>query len=452
MKAFGTYISKYLFSFFVFALFLLVVNILVFIVIFGDIVAKEYGTASPSRMLENVAADLSGAGLSNQTRQTLNQHHIWAMFLDPDGRCIWETNLPKDIPSQYTMLDVAVFSKGYLKDYPVFIRNVENGLLVLGYPKDSFMKLPGNYLPLRAVNLFPVFVTGLLFGDGLLLFGIYSISKWKISKNTEPILTSIEMLTTGKPVDLNIPGELSEIAECVNRASRVLSRQNQARVNWISGVSHDIRTPLSMIMGYSDRILETPGLDRKVCQEAGIIRSQSAKIKDLVQDLNLVSQLEYDMQPLHKRSIRLSKLLRSFAADLLNQGIDENYSIEIEIDSKAELVEIEGDSRLILRAVGNLVNNSIHHNPQGCRIVLALHASKEAVCIVVADNGTGLSPQKQKDLEKPHYMESTDERLDLRHGLGLLLVKQIVAVHEATMKIESEPEKGCKTTLSFKRK
>ena len=143
---------------------------------------------------------------------------------------------------------------------------------------------------------------------------------------------------------------MSEIAECVNRASRVLSRQNQARVNWISGVSHDIRTPLSMIMGYSDRILETPGLDRKVCQEAGIIRSQSAKIKDLVQDLNLVSQLEYDMQPLHKRSIRLSKLLRSFAADLLNQGIDENYSIEIEIDSKAELVEIEGDSRLILRA------------------------------------------------------------------------------------------------------
>jgi signal transduction histidine kinase len=69
---------------------------------------------------------------------------------------------------------------------------------------------------------------------------------------------------------------------------------------------------------------------------------------------------------------------------------------------------------------------------------------------VVANNGLGLADKELQNLnERPHYMESTDERLDLRHGLGLLLVKQIVAAHGGTMKIESAPQCGCNTILIF---
>ena len=63
-----------------------------------------------------------------------------------------------------------------------------------------------------------------------------------------------------------------------------------------------------------------------------------------------------------------------------------------------------------------------------------------------------MSAEKLRELEeKPHYMESTDERLDLRHGLGLLLVKQIVEAHGGVMKIESVPQSGYKTILIFQR-
>jgi len=360
--------------------------------------------------------------------------------------------LPEEIPTQYTIQDVAVFSKGYLQDYPVFVRNMDNGLLVLGYPKDSFMKLTGNYFPIRAIRIFPLFVTGILAIDILLLFLVYYFSKRKISKNTEPIMASIKTLSTGKPVDLSIRGELSEIADSVNQASQVLSRQNQARANWISGVSHDIRTPLSMIMGYAQRIARDHAASENIQREAEIIQAQSVKIKDLVQDLNLVSQLEYEMQPLHKEPVRLSKLLRSYAADLLNTGIDERHSIEVLISLEAEPVAVECDARLISRAIGNLVQNSINHNPQGCDIFLSLDCSSEDVSITVADNGVGMSAEKLRELEeKPHYMESTDERLDLRHGLGLLLVKQIVEAHGGVMKIESVPQSGYKTILTFRR-
>ena len=437
MKAFGKYISKYLLSFFAFALVLLLVNILAFALTFGGIVFREYGSASPANMLEAVAADLSASDISEERLQELNRNQIWAMLLDASGRCIWEVSLPEEIPTQYTIQDVAVFSKGYLQDYPVFVRNTDNGLLVLGYPKDSFMKLTGNYFPIRAIRIFPLFITGILAIDIVLLFLVYYLSKRKIAKNTEPIMASIKTLSTGKPVDLSIQGELSEIADSVNQASQVLSRQNQARANWISGISHDIRTPLSMIMGYAQRIAGDHEASGNIQQEAEIIRAQSTKIKDLVQDLNLVSQLEYEMQPLHKEPVRLSKLLRSYAADLLNTGIPEKYSFGVEISKNSETAVIECDARLISRAINNLVQNSINHNPQGCTISLRLDCSDSTVSLTVADDGVGLSPEKLRELkEKPHYMESTDERLDLRHGLGLLLVRQIVEAHGGTMKIE----------------
>ena len=452
MKAFGKYISKYLLSFFAFALVLLLVNILAFALTFGGIVSREYGAASPANMLEAVAADLSASGISEERSQELTRNQIWAMLLDASGHCIWEASLPEEIPTQYTIQDVAVFSKGYLQDYPVFVRNMDNGLLVLGYPKDSFMKLTGNYFPIRAIRIFPLFITGILAIDIVLLFLVYYFSKRRISKNTEPIMASIKALSAGKPVDLSVQGELSEIADSVNQASQVLSRQNQARANWISGVSHDIRTPLSMIMGYAQRIAGDHGASGNIQQEAEIIRAQSAKIKDLVQDLNLVSQLEYEMQPLHKEPVRLSKLLRSYAADLLNAGIGGKHSVEVEISSEAETAVIDCDARLISRAIGNLVQNSINHNPQGCNISLSLDCISENVSITVADNGVGLSAEKLRELEeKPHYMESTDERLDLRHGLGLLLVMQIVKAHGGTMEIESAPQNGYKTVLTFQK-
>ena len=266
-------------------------------------------------------------------------------------------------------------------------------------------------------------------------------------------MTSIKTLSAGKPVELSVRGELSEIADSVNQASQVLSRQNQARANWISGVSHDIRTPLSMIMGYAGRIASDTAAGRNIQQEAEIIQAQSAKIKNLVQDLNLVSQLEYEMQPLHKEPVRLSKLLRSYAADLLNAGIGEKHSVEVRISPAAENTVIACDARLLSRAVNNLVQNSISHNPQGCDIILFLDCSSKDVSITVTDNGVGMSAEKLRELgEKPHYMESTNEQLDLRHGLGLLLVRQIAEVHGGTMRIINGNCCGVKTVLTFSRK
>lgn len=450
MKSFGKYISKHLVSFAVVILALVLLNVLAFGITFQSVITKDYGDTSPQNMLEEIAATSTADGVSDNARQKLESAHVWAMFLNQDGNRVWTVSTPEDIPGDYTIQDVALFSKGYLNDYPVFVLNTEDGLLVLGYPKDSYTKLTSNYFSIHAIQTLPLYITGMLAVDFLFLFLAYFFSKRKIIRSTEPIIAAIETLSDGKPVSLSIGGDLSEVAGSINKASRILSRQNEARANWISGVSHDIRTPLSMILGYAGRIADDKTVDSSVKEQAEIVKQQSIKIKELVQDLNLVSQLEYEMQPLHKEPVRLSKLLRSYAVELLNGGLSDTYSVEVEIKSSAEKAMLECDARLILRAINNLVQNSIKHNPQGCEIMLALDSSETVIILIVEDNGTGFSPEKLQELEeKPHYMESTDERLDLRHGLGLVLVRQIVEVHAGTMKIESEPSHGCKTMLCF---
>ena len=453
MKSFRKYISKYLASFVGLVLILLAINILAFGWTFHGVMTKDYGDFSPQNMLDTTAASAALDGISDEASAQLRRSHIWAVYLDMAGNIAWEIDMPDEIPEHFTIQDVALFAKGYLADYPVFIRNTADGMLILGYPKGSYMKLQSNYFSLRAIKTMPFFVMGIFVADLAILFLAYSFSKRKILKNTEPIITSIEGLGSGKPTALSIPGELSGVANSVNKAADILNRQNQARANWISGVSHDIRTPLSMIMGYSKLIADEDSLNVDVRKKAEIISQQSVKIRELIQDLNLVSQLEYEMQPIHKAAIRIASLVRTYVADLLNGGLPDQYSIDVDISANAEITTFECDARLISRAINNLVQNSIQHNPDGCDIMLSLDCTEDSVILYVADNGIGLSAEKLKELqERPHYIESTDDRLDLRHGLGHILVQQIVKAHNGTMQIESENQKGFKVMLIFPRR
>jgi len=448
MKVFSKYISKYLLSFIGLILVLVILNIAAFAFTFYSAIARNFGSASPQDMLKEIAESSSADGITDEAERILTANSLWAMYLNTEGSCCWAVNLPEEIPREYTIQDIAMFSKGYLKDYPVFVWSDENGLLVIGYPKNSYMKITSNYYPMDVLRKILLFFPGIIVFDLAALFLAYSHSKAKISKNTEPIISSIATLSEGRSINLTLNGELSEIADSINKASYIINRQNTARANWISGVSHDIRTPLSMIMGYAERIVNDKNADSRMKEQAAIISRQSIKIKDLIQDLNLVSKLEYEMQPLQKEKIRLSKLLRSYGIDLINSGLPDFYSLEINISPDSENCMIECDAKLIARAVNNLVQNSIHSNPDGCTIILALQVTEGKLLLTVQDNGIGISAQKLEELKnKPHYMESTDDRLDLRHGLGLLLVRQIVEAHHGTTEIESKPQEGYKTNI-----
>ena len=119
------------------------------------------------------------------------------MYLTPTGKCFWTLDLPEEVPQNYNIQDVALFSKGYLEDYPVFVWNTDEGLLVLGYPKNSYMKLTSNYYSIEAIQKIPFYVMGMLGMDALCLFLAYYFSKRRIIQNTEPIVEAITPVPGG---------------------------------------------------------------------------------------------------------------------------------------------------------------------------------------------------------------------------------------------------------------
>ena len=440
------YSSVRLFCFFIF------VKIALFIAL--TVISGSQGSHSPTQLLEAITEDLQQSAssyvLSDNTIAKMEQENVWCMMISNEsGNVLWNYKLPSELPQHYTPGDVAEMTRWYLQEYPVFVSNQSDELLVIGYPKDSFWKISA-YKTFASIKIDILGLVSLFLLNIVIVLILFVHNSRKVEKSIKPILTGIEEISAGKNTQLVEYGELAEINTKLNKVAITLQQRDMARANWISGISHDIRTPLSMVLGYSSSLETDNTLNAEQQEKVAAIRQQAAKIKYLIEDLNLTAKLEYDMQPLRVEKIHLVELARQVVCEFLDSNLDNSFSIDFITDSDSELLYINGDETLLKRAITNLIQNSIGHNPSGCEITVSVSCNNQNATVIIADNGIGIPAQKLKELNsKTHYMESTDEKLNLRHGLGMLLVRQIVDAHHGVIKIESKPQEGFKTTLTF---
>ena len=440
------YSSVRLFCFFIF------VNIALFIAL--TVISGSQGSHSPTQLLEAITEDLQQSAssyvLSDNTIAKMEQENVWCMMISNEsGNVLWNYKLPSELPQHYTLGDVTEMTRWYLQEYPVFVSNQSDELLVIGYPKDSFWKISA-YKTFASIKIDILGLVSLFLLNIVIVLILFVHNSRKVEKSIKPILTGIEEISAGKNTQLVEYGELAEINTKLNKVAITLQQRDMARANWISGISHDIRTPLSMVLGYSSSLETNNTLNAEQQEKVAAIRQQAAKIKYLIEDLNLTAKLEYDMQPLRVEKIHLVELARQVVCEFLDSNLDNSFSIDFITDSDSELLYINGDETLLKRAITNLIQNSIGHNPSGCEITVSVSCNNQNATVIIADNGIGISALKLKELNtKTHYMESTDEKLNLRHGLGMLLVRQIVDAHHGVIKIESKPQEGFKTTLTF---
>ena len=453
MKPVERFFRKYFLSMVgIIALFLLLNVVLFFSVLIWawQTSTSETPDLSINEICDSIMMDEEGhfaaaEGLSG----LLEENHAWVMILDDAGTVIFQRGLPEELPRRYTTTDVAKFSRWYLEDYPVYVREHPQGLLVVGGEKGSrakyYFSVNESYVKNLLVGLVVVFLTNII---------VVVLLIWKntrhIEKAVTPILRGIETVSSGQPVSLPEKGELAEINRQLNKAGAFLAKKDSARADWISGISHDVRTPLSVILGFAGQLEDDRDLPFPAREQAACIRKQGERLRSLISDLNLTSRLEYAMQPLRMEKVYLVELVRQVVCEFLDSGLEEQYEIEFCADQESESVSILGDEALLKRALGNLIQNSIVHNPQGCRIAVSVLCREACITVDVADDGAGVSAEMLKELTADsHHLESTDEKLNLRHGLGVLLVRQIVEAHKGTMTMESAPQKGFRTVLTF---
>jgi signal transduction histidine kinase len=382
--------------------------------------------------------------------EIVKKEFVWAMLLDEDGKVVWSWNLPRELDKQYSIQEVAAFSKWYLMDYPVKTYIHPDGIAVYGQAKGSVWK---NRLemPEKAVQYSPQGVLGIITANILLALGLAALLGYRLYRSLRPLGEGIERMEQKEPADLEETGPLADLAARINRTSLELARQqaviqkkDTARTTWIAGVSHDIRTPLSLVMGYASQLEESPNLTGEEHRQAAVIRTQSQKIKQLVSDLNLASKLEYEMQPLSIETIRAAGLLRQTAADFMNRKKEEDFEIQLQIPEKLQQLQLEGDRKLLERAVSNVIQNSIEHckREKGCRIEVELKEAVGKVRIVITDNGQGFPKEVLR------HQGNGEMNVGSSHGLGLKIVQQIARAHGGEM-VLANGESGGRVTIEL---
>lgn len=403
--------------------------------------------------------DDGGYGLPDAIILELKDDDAWAIFIDNETKQVkWQTdNLPESIPLSYTLSDIASLTRGYIDGYPTFTGECENGLVILGYPRDSFWKHMWPSWDYDTIANLPKTVLSVLAINIALIFLIYIVANMKLLRSIKPIVNGIQSLPLGEPVYVREKGLLAELAMNINKTSELLRAKNDqlrkketARANWIAGVSHDIRTPLSMVMGYAGQLKEDTRLTGEARQKAAVIAKQSERMRNLINDLNLASKLEYNMQPINPKKENMIAIVRQVAVDFINMDIDDRHPIEWDTDETLTFCPVNVDKDLIQRAIGNLIQNSINHNEQGCNIHICATADSGTCTVAVSDDGIGATDEQIENLNNtPHYMVCDENTTEQRHGLGLLIVKQIIAAHGGSIVIGHSPYGGFSVKITL---
>ena len=441
---------RYIFSALWIAGMVICVNLVVFLSVQAVIRSwnEESGFSVLRSQLNRVAATLSTdeegqISLGADGEAALAEAEAqFAFLLSDDGTRIWGWNLPEGIQEHYTVGEVASFSRWYLMDYPVKVWNCGQGLLVVANAKDSVGKYPVEYSRSTVKNL-PFFILTVLAANLLLILILAVLSGYRLYEGLRPIAFGLDRLVDGRRIAVPENGIARDLAEKLNQVSRILEIQRQnlnqrdtARTEWISGVSHDIRTPLSMVMGYADSLENDATLPLEARKEAGIIREQSLKIKTLIEDLNLTSKLEYHMQPLRVKDFMPAALLRQAVVSILNGGGQGSCELETDIDDALEPVVMRGDEALLSRALQNLIGNSIRHNP-GCRICVSGRLERkdgQSLCVLsVRDDGSGIPEEVRRILEGLRPSDPGGP-----HIMGLRIVSQITSAHGGQMRFSAD--------------
>ena len=375
------------------------------------------------------------------------QGHAWAMVLDDDGNVIWQQNLPQKLNHRYTASEVAVFSHWYLADYPVQCWAADYGLFVVAEPVGTCWKynidMKQKMIMMLAKSIQPTMVELLLVVLGCCLF-----FSWRGSKSLQTVTAGLDTLAQGGTVSLPAAGFAGELAQKLNETSEQLRRRNEiiarrdtARTEWIAGVSHDIRTPLALILGWAEQLQRDAILPAAARQKAGGICTQCEKIRILIEDLNLTSKLQYGAQPLRCRPTQAGPLLRRLAAEFCDSPLAASCTVALEIAPDADKAILDADAALLARAVENLLHNAACHNPGPVQVQLSAVRTGKTLRITIADDGAGYPPAVLHALQTGEAGENTP------HILGLHVVEQIIRAHGGTAAFARNAPRGAKAVL-----
>lgn len=227
--------------------------------------------------------------------------------------------------------------------------------------------------------------------------------------------------------------ETKELAKTLNYASEELSRADHLQKELVANVSHDLRTPLTMIRGYAEMMRDIP--DENAPENMQVIIDETERLSDLVSDLLDLSRFQAGVREptfeVFDLTGTVTEALKRYDAFVRFKGYDITFE-------KSENVKINADQRMILQVLYNLINNAINYTGEDKKVEVLQTCEEGIVRISVTDTGEGIAEDQLKKIWERYYkVDKVHRQAAVGTGIGLSIVKEILNQHKATFGVQS---------------
>lgn len=232
--------------------------------------------------------------------------------------------------------------------------------------------------------------------------------------------------------------EIGELSDTLNYAASELSKVEVLQQELIANVSHDLRTPLTLIGGYAEMMRDLPS--ENTPENMQIIMEETSRLSELVTDLLDISGLRAGTRELDRERFDLTETVREVMARYEKLIAAEGYEVCFQSDGACFVL---ADRRMILQVIYNLINNAIHYVGEDKMVIVTQKQDKDCVRITVTDHGCGIAADELPLIWDRYYRaNAAHKRAVVGSGLGLSIAKRILEAHGASFGVESEIGRG----------
>lgn len=237
--------------------------------------------------------------------------------------------------------------------------------------------------------------------------------------------------------------EIFELSETMNQTTKELEKVDSLRKELISNITHDLRTPLTLIEGYAEAMRDLPGENNEI--NAQIIIEEAKKLNELITDSIDMTSIETGVKEPHIEFYNITKSIADAIENIKNLQPHTMLTFQFLYD---EEVYIYADKTMIFRAFNNILHNAINYGRDADTIIVSQKANDESVFIYVTDHGNGIEESEIPFIWDRYYRTNQDhQRVKSGTGLGLFITKEIITQHQGTYGVKSDKDNG--TTFWF---
>ncbi len=241
----------------------------------------------------------------------------------------------------------------------------------------------------------------------------------------------------------------SRLAQSFNKMTAALEHADEQRRNLTADVAHELRTPLHIIQGNLEGILD--GVYEPTSSHIEATLEETYTLARLVDDLHTLAQAEAGQLPIRREPVDITEVLADVQTSFSGQAEALNIALTVDFEGKPADLIIEGDAGRLDQVLSNLVANSLRHTASGGAIELFAQQENGRVIIQVSDNGSGI-PETDLPFIFDRFWRGDQARTradGASGGLGLAIVKQLVEAHHGRVSVESKPDLATTFTLDF---